>query len=299
MPGPSDTSIIQTIPSTQTDDTEPDILKDEVAAALKHLKEGKVAGFDGISAEEMKATGETGIDVVHKLCRKVWETEKIPDDWGKPIIAPIFEKKDKLDCTNYSGISLMSLVGKVFCSIIHSCMKKKTEEILSESQAGFRPNRSTVDQLFSLRQITERYNEIGKPLYLWYIDKEGLWVAMGHLGYPDKIVRLIQALYQISTSAVRDDNDITEWFRSLIGVRQGCILLPQLFNILLELVISLAIQNLSIGIILQGMPINNLRFADDIVLMADSDEDLQTLVTYVHVVLVWFDNQQGENKKSK
>ena len=112
-------------------------------------------------------------------------------------------------------------------------MKKKTEEILSESQAGFRPGRSTADQLFSLRQITEKYNEIGKPLYFCYIDylkafdtvwQEGLWSAMRHLGYPDKIVRLLQALYQISTSAVRVDDDITEWFKTLTGVRQGCIL---------------------------------------------------------------------------
>ena len=60
-----------------------------------------------------------------------------------------------------------------------------------------------------------------KPLYLCYIDnqkvfdtvwQEGLWAAMRHLGFPDKIVRLLQALYQISTSAVRVDDDITEWF---------------------------------------------------------------------------------------
>ena len=93
MPGPSDTSIIQTIPSTQTEDTEPDILKEEVATALKHLKEGKAAGFDGISAEEMKATGEIGIDVIHKLCRRIWDTEEIPDDWGKAVIVPIFKKE--------------------------------------------------------------------------------------------------------------------------------------------------------------------------------------------------------------
>ena len=171
-------------------------------------------------------------------------------------------------------------------------MNKKTEEILSESQAGFRPGRSTADQIFSLRQITEKYNEIGKPLYVCYIDyqkaliqygkKEGLWAVMRHLGY--KIVRLLQALYKISTSAARVDDDITEQFRTLTDVRQGCILSPQLFNILLELVISLAIQDLSIGINLQGMTINNLRFADDIILMADSVEDLQILVTNVHTV---------------
>ena len=142
------------------------------------------------------------------------------------VIVPIFKKKDKLYCANYRGINLLSLVGKVSCSIIHSRTKKKTEEILSESQTGFRPDRGTADQLFSLRQITEKYNEIGKPLYLCYICfqkvfdtvwQEGLWAAMRHLSYPDKIVRHLHALYQISTSAVRVDDDITEWFRTLTG----------------------------------------------------------------------------------
>ena len=97
-----------------------------------------------------------------------------------------------------------------------------------------------------------------------------------------KGVRLLQALYKISTSALR----IAEWSRTLIGVMQGFISSPQLFNILLDFFISLAIQNLStcIGINLQGMTINNLQFADDIILMADSVKDLQRLVKNVHIV---------------
>ena len=82
MPKPLDTRI-QTIPSNHTDDIEPETLKEEVATALKHLKEGKAAGFDRISAEEMKATGETGVNVIHKLCRTIWETENNTGWLGK------------------------------------------------------------------------------------------------------------------------------------------------------------------------------------------------------------------------
>ena len=93
MPGPSDTSIIQAIPSTQTEDTEPDILKEEVATALTHLKEGKAAGFDGISAEEMKATGEIGSDVIHKLCRQIWESEQISNDWERQSLFQFLKRR--------------------------------------------------------------------------------------------------------------------------------------------------------------------------------------------------------------
>ena len=64
-----------------------------MATALKHLKEGKAAGFDGVSAEEMKATGEIGIDVIHKLCKRIWETEKIPDDWERRSLFQFLKRR--------------------------------------------------------------------------------------------------------------------------------------------------------------------------------------------------------------
>ena len=78
------------------------------------------------------------------------------------------------------------------------------------------------------------------------------------------------------------DKDLTDWYQTLTGVRQGCILSPQLFNILLELVITTSIEDSNIGLKLNGSTVNNLRFADDIALMTESEADLQTLVDLVH-----------------
>ena len=71
----------------------------------------------------------------------------------------------------------------------------------------------------------------------------------------------------------------TDRFKTVVGVRQGCTISPQLFNILLELVMRYATCDATVGIHIQGQLVNNLRFADDIALLADSNEDLQTLVT--------------------
>ena len=81
---------------------------------------------------------------------------------------------------------------------------------------------------------------------------------------------------------MRVDNDLTDWFQTLAGVRQRYILSPQLFNILLELVITTAIEDCNICLRLNGSIVNNLRFADDIALMTESESDLQTLVDLVH-----------------
>ena len=158
--------------------------------------------------------------------------ERIPTDWSRAIIVPIFKKMDKTVCDNYRGISLLCHAEKLFASIILQRIRIKTDEILTESQAGFRCGRSTIDQLFSLRRLAEKYSRVLKSLYICYVDfqkafdsvwREGLWHVMEHLGYERKIIRLLQALYKETFSPVRVDNSFTDWFQTVVGVLQGCV----------------------------------------------------------------------------
>ena len=82
------------------------------------------------------------IDILHKLCPNIWTEETFPNDWGRAIITPILKKMDKLDCGNYRDISLLRHAAKVLALILQRQILKKTEDILSESQAGYRPGRS-------------------------------------------------------------------------------------------------------------------------------------------------------------
>jgi len=102
---------------------------------------------------------------------------------------------------------------------------------------------------------------------------------MRHLGYPEKIVRILENLYSETLSAVRVNGNITEWFKTLVGVLQGCILSPLLFNIFLEVVLARALWNLDIGVVISGYRLNNLRFADDIAAICNNNQGLDTIVT--------------------
>ncbi|XP_030838384.1 uncharacterized protein LOC115922819 [Strongylocentrotus purpuratus] len=102
--------------------------------------------------------------------------------------------------------------------------------MFKQKKAGCRPGRATTDQIFTLRQISEKYLEKNRSLYCCYIDfqktfdsvwQKGLWKAMGCFGYPSKLIRLLQALYEQSRSAVRVNGELTEWFKTTVGVRQG------------------------------------------------------------------------------
>ena len=91
------------------------------------------------------------------------------------------------------------------------------------------------------------------------------------------MVKLLEDLYSKTVSAVRVDGEVTKWFRITVGVRHGCNLSPYLFNIMLEAMIRKARETLEVGVRMNGQIVNNLRFADDIDLIAETIEDLQGL----------------------
>ena len=93
-------------------------------------------------------------------------------------------KGDRSDCNNYRGISLLSIVGKVYARIILTRLQTLAERVYPESQCGFRAERSTIDMIFSLRQLQEKAREKQMPLYVAFIDltkafdtvnREALW----------------------------------------------------------------------------------------------------------------------------
>ena len=102
-------------------------------------------------------------------------------------------KGDRSDCNNYRGISLLSIVGKVFARVVLNRLQSLAERIYPEAQCGFRAGRSTVDMIFSLRQLQEKCREQRQPLYLAFIDltkafdlvsRSGLFTLLQRIGCP-------------------------------------------------------------------------------------------------------------------
>src|SRR5215813_11694461 len=105
----------------------------EVHKAVKNLKCGKAAGVDEIRPEMLKAGGTITVQWLHRIMQKAWEEGRIPDDWNKAIIVPIYKKGHRMECSNYRGISLLSVPGKVYASIIEKRIRNLTEEKLGEN----------------------------------------------------------------------------------------------------------------------------------------------------------------------
>ena len=174
--------------------------------------------------------------------------------------------------------------------IILNRLKHYTEEFISEEQAGFRTGRSTSEQIFNLRVISEKYSQHSKPLYQVFIDfkkafdriwHNALWSAMKRFNINSKLIESIQHLYNKAESAVYFDGQIGEWFRTTTGVMQGCLLSPTLFNIFLEQIMNDALDNHVGSVSIGSKIITNLRFADDIDGLAGSESELANLIKII------------------
>ena len=106
---------------------------------------------------------------------------------------------------------------------------------------------------------------------------EGLWQRMRNFGISNEIIEIIESLYANSTNAVTINNVTGNFFDTTVGVRQGCLLSPVLFNIFLEQIMINTLHEHTSTISIGGRNISNLRFADDINLIAGSNTELQIL----------------------
>ncbi len=114
---PVDETVLTELRARHVRDQIDDFVK-EVEAAIKSLKNSKAPGKDNITAEMIKAGGESSVDILHMLCNKICRGKTCPTDWGKAIITPIYKKNDKKGCGNNRGISLLSIPGKVYTRVL-------------------------------------------------------------------------------------------------------------------------------------------------------------------------------------
>ena len=155
-------------------------------------------------------------------------------------------------------------------------------------QAGFRKGRRTREQIVNIPWIMEKAREFQKNIYFSFIDyvkafdcvdHNKLWKIPQEMGIPDHLTCLLRTLYAGQEATVRTGHGTTDWFQIGKGVRQCCILSPCLFNLHAEYIMrNIGLEETQAGIKIAGRNINNLRYADDTTLMAESEEELKSLL---------------------
>ena len=274
---------------------EKEITREEVERALKATKAGKAPGVDGVRAEMMKEGGASAVEWMVRMFNVCFISSMVPVDWMCACIVPLYKGKgDVYECGNSRGISLLSVPGKVFGRVLINRIRDKTENAIAEVQGGFRKGRGCADQTFIVRQICEKYIAKNKDVYFAFldlekaydrIDRKAMWKVLRIYGIGGRLLRAVESLYAGSKACVRVGSELSEWFSVKVGLRQGCVMSPWLFNLYIDGVV----REVNARVLGRGLKLidrnenewemNQLLFADDTVVVADSEEKLCQLVS--------------------
>ena len=271
-------------------DLDGEITREEVARSIKNLKKEKSTGMDNISAELLQTAGDRVIPFLTKLMNKLFQAGCFPLSWATAIVVPLYKKGDRDIEDNYRGISLLSIPSKILTSILNKRLYNWAEENgkISTEQAGFRRSYSTVDHIYTLYSMASNclYGRKRSKLYVAFIDyrkafdtvdRNILFKILEKQGVSTKFLNMLKAVYKVVNVVIRCGEEFTNTIYCPLGVKQGCLLSPLLFSLLITEVARKVAEMGRAGyqFIPGTSPIYSLLFADDIVLISTTPAGLQ------------------------
>ncbi|KAK3523485.1 hypothetical protein QTP86_033979, partial [Hemibagrus guttatus] len=250
---PTDTPSVEE-PEAEDSEVDSFINQAEVTEVVQQLLGGKAPGVDEIRPECLKSLDVVGLSWLTHLCNIAWRSGTVPLDWATGVVVPLFKKGDWRVCSNYRGITLLRLPGKVYSRVLER----------------------------RVRPVLESSWEFAQPVHMCFVDLEKafdrvprsiLWEVLWENGVRGPLLRAVRSLYNRSRSLVRIASCKSDLFPVHVGLRQGCPLSPVLFIVFMDR-ISRRSQGLE-GVRFGDHRISSLIFADDVVLLASSGLDLQ------------------------
>ena len=264
------------------------ISREEVQNVISKAKVRKAAGLDDIPAEVLK--NNICVELLHKLITYCFENGEIPNDWKTGIITPIPKSNDKdpRDPMSYRGLTILSIPCKLYSAILNDrlCNWLEDSDLLADEQNGFRKKRSCEDHLYTLCSIINNRKTSRKSTFGCFVDakkafdtvnRDLLWYKLHQIGVRGKMLSALQSLYHDIKCTVRLNNTFTDTFPIHSGVKQGCNLSPTLYSVYIN---DLAedIRNSGLGVHIDDFTLGILMYADDIVLIAETESDLHKLL---------------------
>ena len=218
-----------------------EISQSEIRKGIQSLKCGKKSGPDLLLNEFLKYGINGLIEYIHVLFNKIFDSGIFTDAWDEGYIIPTHRKGSVENALKYMGITLLSVIGKLFTNILNTRLNDwaETYHVYVEAQAGFRKGMGTLDNIFVLHSLITHCLNNNKKLYSAFIDfrkafdfvvRDVLWFKLIESGIRGKILNIIQSMYKSIKTRVKFNNNLSCEFVSHIGVRQGECLSPFLFS---------------------------------------------------------------------
>jgi hypothetical protein len=258
------------------------ISSQELRHAVGNLKINKSSGPDLILNEMIKCCSQSHlIDPLLRLFNCILESGHFPTAWRVAHMVPIHKKGDTQDVNNYRGIALSSCLSKVFISILNARLSSYLEVTnkLDGAQNGFRKDHRTSDNIYILNTLIQKHKHEKRKLYACFVDlskafdnvwRHGLLYKMAEIGIQGKVFEIIRSMYENTEYSIKTNSGASRNFSLDIGVKQGCVLSPLLFNIYVNDMKDYFEPDACSPPTLDGIQVTHLLHADDLIMFSTS-----------------------------
>lgn len=257
---------------------------DELEDHISALKVGKAEGPDGLKAEALKNADTKSKEAMRTILNNCLKGLHFPVGWRNARIHPILKKGDPTVPANYRGIAIGNSMYKLYASILGTRLEKFVEDnnLLPDSQNGFRKLRSAIDNIYIMNHIITRAIRKKRRVFCAFIDfkaafdtvdRKLLFKRLEKIGIPEYIVMAIKNIYAGTTAEVGGRP-----FHQTKGLRQGCPLSPLLFALYIGDLEEVLNGQQSGGVVIGRVKIYCLAYADDLVIIACTPEELRDML---------------------
>lgn len=263
------------------------VTAEDVYRCVTRMKRGKSPGHDGLSVEHLLFAPKLLFEKLAIFFNLCIEHSYLPADFMRTIVVPIIKNRtgDVSSSSNYRPISLATIFSKVFETIIMKHLNENNIP-LNNAQFGFRRGSSTDLAIFALKNTVYEYLNRNTTVYSCFLDLSRafdtinyniLWEKLRKTEVPPKIVNILEYWYANQVNQVKWNNTLSETYRLTSGVRQGGLTSPVLFNLYINELIE-ELSSTRVGCQVGGVRVNNLSYADDMVLLSPSVNGIRQLI---------------------
>jgi hypothetical protein len=283
---------------------------DELKTAVNRLKNGKSGAVDGIIAEHFKTENSDLDECVLKLMNQVWSGEISPSQWNTSLCFPLWKNKGKKsDICRYRAVMVSSIFLKLFSTMLLLRCNVEVFRRLRQNQHGFIPNKSTLEASWVVMELQQLSKRLGIDLYLYSLDwscafdsvsRKMMFLSLSRFGFSDKYLRIFESLYDGISYQVVCEDSMSDSRVTTVGTRQGDVLSPLFFLIIIDTLMSISVDpdsGVTIGEESHGsrrsarlnagnasetqMKLADIEFADDTLFI---DKDIEKLRIQANVV---------------